>query len=520
MEITLRNYQKACVEAFFRELRLRRKNHLFILPTGAGKTIVFSNVAKRLNLRTLILGHRDELLKQAASKLRLVWREADVGIIKGQTNEINHQVLIGSNQTLMNSKRLAMLPPIELVIVDECHHYVSDKNRDLLLKIIGPKTIVLGVTATPNRADQRALGELFADNPEQGPDYERSMLEMISEGYLCPITGINGNLNVELSGVTVTAGDYQMGSLSRVMNTPSVNRAMYKFWAKYAKDRKTIVFATDVQHAFDLAREFQRHNTNVGVITGSLPDKKREQLLQDFAEGRIQVMLNIGVLSEGFDEPSVSCILFARPTKSASLYIQMVGRGLRLYPGKKDCLVLDAVKNTKSHSLVNIPNLFPKPKPPRDRNTELQQKEDEKQDDVFHVGRAWFEAQSSQVYSSNFEWELLNDGNFRLRLIKAEILLKKTPQGWFPIYSENGTEQYLYDEPLSVEYALGIAEEKIKRLQFGRFARKDAAWRSREATDNQKEALKKWGIAVPEKLTAGEADKLLREAIDRKRSKK
>lgn len=328
MEITLRNYQKACVEAFFRELRLRRKNHLFILPTGAGKTIVFSNVAKRLNLRTLILGHRDELLKQAASKLRLVWREADVGIIKGQTNEINHQVLIGSNQTLMNSKRLAMLPPIELVIVDECHHYVSDKNRDLLLKIIGPKTIVLGVTATPNRADQRALGELFADNPEQGPDYERSMLEMISEGYLCPITGINGNLNVELSGVTVTAGDYQMGSLSRVMNTPSVNRAMYKFWAKYAKDRKTIVFATDVQHAFDLAREFQRHNTNVGVITGSLPDKKREQLLQDFAEGRIQVMLNIGVLSEGFDEPSVSCILFARPTKSASPAVSFSGTAI------------------------------------------------------------------------------------------------------------------------------------------------------------------------------------------------
>lgn len=469
-----------------------------------------------MNKRTLILAHRDELIKQAVSKLRMVWPQADIGICKGSYNDIDHQVVVGSIQTLFNKKRREALPPFDFIIQDECHHAMSDKNKEVLLSLKQPHTILLGVTATPNRSDQKALGEIFADNPTQGPDYERSMLEMISEGYLCPITGINGNLVVELGNVLVTAGDYQLRSLSRVMNTPQVNAAMYKFWEDNARERKTIVFAVDVQHAKDLTKEFQRHNIRAAYITGSLPERERERILNDFSEDRLQVIVNVNVLTEGFDEPSVSCILFARPTKSTSLYTQMVGRGLRLYPGKKDCLVLDAVKNTKKHSLVNITDLFPKKKPPTNHNRS-EVEDITKEEEVFRIGRAWFESQKSQVYSSNFEWEMTSDGGFRLRLIKSEIQLRKTAHGWFPVYIEGNEEQLLYDQSLTIEYAMGIAEDRVRNMNFGKFARKDAAWRKRLATEGQIEALRKWGVEIEKGLTAGEADKILRKLIDEKK---
>lgn len=477
---------------------------------------VFSDVTKRLNRRTLILAHRDELIKQAASKLKMVWPTSDIGICKGAHNDIDHQIIVGSFQTLFNTKRRDALPPFDFITVDECHHAVSNKYKEVLFSLLGSNTILLGVTATPNRSDQKALGEIFADNPEQGPDFEKSLLEMISEGYLCPIRGIKGNLVVELSNVMISAGDYQLGSLSRVMNTPEVNLAMYKFWEKHARDRKTIIFAVDVKHAQDLTQEFERHHIKARFITGKLNERLREQILNDFAENRLQVIVNVNVLTEGFDEPSVSCILFSRPTKSTSLYIQMVGRGLRLYPGKKDCLVLDAVKNTKNHSLVNITDLFPKKKPLSDNMPIEETDQEDKLDEEFRIGRAWFESQSSQVYSSAFQWEIMQNGGFRLRLIKAEIQLRKTIHGWFPVYIEGKNEQFLYDQPLSVEYAMGIAEDRVRSMNFGHFARKDAAWRKRPASPKQLEALVRWGVPLKDGLTSGEADKILKQLIDEK----
>lgn len=516
MEIKLRDYQNDCIDSFFNQLEIKRRRHMFVLPTGSGKTVIVSDLIKRLNRRTLFLAHRDELIKQAVSKIKMIWRAADVGICKGSINDIDHQIVVGSFQTLFNKKRRDTLPPFDFITADECHHSVSEKYKEVLHSLLGSNTILLGVTATPNRSDQKALGEIFADNPEQGPDYERSLLEMISEGYLCPIRGIKGNLIVELSNVPISAGDYQLGTLSKVMNTPEVNHAMYKFWEEHARDRKTIVFAVDVQHAKDLTKEFQRHHIKAGFITGSLPGRLREQILNDFAENRLQVICNVNVLSEGFDEPSVSSVLFARPTKSTSLYVQMVGRALRLYPGKKDALILDAVKNTKNHSLVNITDLFPKKKPPTDYTPLEDPDQEDKPEEEFRVGRAWFESQSSQVYSSTYEWEMMQDGGFRLRLIRAEIQLRKTIHGWFPVYVEGQNEQLLFDQPLTVEFAMGIAEDRVRTMNFGQFARKDAAWRKRPASPKQLGALVKWGVPLKDGLTSGEADKILKKLIDEK----
>lgn len=513
MRFTFRPYQDDCINAFFRELRGGRRRHLVILPTGAGKTIVFSEIIRRLKRTTLVVAHRDELIQQAASKLHMVWPEADIGTVKGRKADANHQVIVASIQTLLNPERRRILPPIELIVYDECHHAISDKNTMIIQNIMRENTILLGVTATPNRLDRRALGTIFTDHEGQGSVYERSMLEMISEGYLTPIVGINGNLNIELDGVATLAGDYNQLALSKIMNTPYINQLVYDFWAKNAKDRKTIIFAVDVKHANEIALEFKRHGIRIAVLTGSMKEKERALLLHDFAEGKTQALVNVNILTEGFDEPSVSCILFCRPTASKSLYLQMVGRGVRLFPGKKDCLVLDTVKNTKAHNLITIADLFPKRKPPNLK--EKGEKIEAHQEEPFKIGRAWMDAQKSQVYSSDFDWELLPDGNFRLRLIRAYILLQRSPEGWFPVFHEGGHRKFMYDEPLTVDYAMGIAEEYVRNQNMRGIAQKDAAWKKKRATDGQKSTLEKFEIPYDPDISGGEASKLISEFFDR-----
>lgn len=516
----MRDYQNECVEAFDKAIESGRRNVLVVLPTGAGKTFLFSHIAKKLNLPTLILAHRTELITQAADKLRMIWPKVDIGVVKGERNETDHQVIVASTQTLMREERRITLPQLGFIVYDEAHHAASNRNKEILSSIRSPSTIVLGVTATPNRTDQRSLGAMFSDAYGQGPIYERTILEMISEGYLSEIKGINGNLQVELTNVSMAAGDYQLASLSRVMNTPQVNKAMYEFWKFHAKERKTIVFATDIKHAKDLTDEFCKHGIRAQYITGQLSESKRDELLRDFSNNVIQVMINCNVLTEGFDEPSVDCILFARPTKSKGLFTQMLGRGLRLFPGKENCLVLDSVRNTKKHNLINVSDLFPKSKPkPKKREEQLEEHNDKHQaEDEIYIGHAWFESQSAEVYTSRFNWKKTDNSGFSLPLIGGEIRIEKKPQGWFPVMIDaNGQQSLLYDQPLSIEFAMGVAEDKVRQMQLGGFAKKDAKWRSEAASRSQVDALRKWGIPVLEELTKDQADQILRDLIKEKK---
>jgi DNA or RNA helicases of superfamily II len=524
--IKLRDYQEECKNAFFKALKNGRKRHLIILPTGAGKTILFSSIAKEMNTQTLIMAHRDELIQQSVAKMKMIWPEVDVGVVKGTKQDTNHQYLVGSTQTLANEKRRRDLPPIKFCILDEAHHGLAPTNQAIFRDIMGPETILLGVTATPNRTDGLGLGRVFADDPSDGPDYERSILEMISEGYLSPVRGIKGNLQVELDRVAKNRGDYDLSSLSRVMNTPQVNEAAVQLWEKYAKDRKTIIFAVDVKHTEALTKLFNHHGYKADYIHGGLNEKKRHQVLDDFSENRTQILINCNVLTEGYDEPSVDCVYLVRPTTSNGLYSQMIGRGLRLFPGKNDCLIIDGVRNSKRHNLVSITDLFPKAKKKRqnvidndkqEKDQDLEEDQEDSQLEEITIGRAWFEAAESQIYRSEYNWQLALEGGFKLSLIGGYIHLRKMPNGWAPYFiSKNGSEVLLYNEPLNVDYAMGIAEEKIKELNLDRFAQKDAEWRKQKASPEQIDALKKWGVIPDHSLSKGEASKILDQLIEEK----
>lgn len=520
MGIKLRDYQEACVTAFFKEVQRKRKRHLIILPTGGGKTVVFAHITKQINGQTLILAHRDELIQQAAHKMRMVWPTADIGIIKGAKNETDHQILIGSTQTLANEKRRKAIPRLKFLVIDEAHHGIAPSNQAIINDLVGSETLLLGVTATPNRADGKGLGEIFTDHPDEGPDYERSVLEMISDGYLSPIRAIQGSLKVEMDKVTISHGDYELSSLSKVMNTGHVNKAAFEMWERYAKDRQTIVFAVDINHSIALAQVFRANGYSAAAIHGKMRPTERKEILDQYENGTIQVVVNCQILTEGYDNPSTNCIYLVRPTTSHGLYVQTVGRGLRLYPGKKDCLIIDGVKNSTKHKIVTVAQLFPKKKETVARQSgEEQPGEPDEREEELHIGKAWFEAEESEIYGSEFNWTLGPDGNFRLPLIGGHILLLKTPNGWSPYHITRNQKTLLYDYPLTADYCMGIAESLIKEMKLEKFANKNATWRNQLATQGQIEALKRWGITNPPD-TKGAAAQLLDSLILEKELRK
>ena len=353
--IQLREYQEEALNVIAKALSDGISKQLIVLPTGSGKTILMAAIAKHLNKRTLILAHREELIQQAFEKFKLYWPEADIGICKAERDETNHHIVIGSVQSCSKSKRLASLKDsaFDVLLIDEAHHATAESYQKII-KELGFHTdqtkLLLGVTATPNRSDKDSLGETF-----EKVTYSRSISTMIKAGYLSPAIGRKILTNFSLQNIKMQNGDFSICELAEIVNTPERNAFIAEKYKAYATDRKGVAFCVDVAHCKDLSASFEKVGITSKAVWGEMPTEERRNVLEDLKGGRIQVAMSCGVLTEGFDEPSISCIAMARPTKSQSLYIQCIGRGLRLWPGKQDCLVLDFTD--KGHSLDSVMSL-------------------------------------------------------------------------------------------------------------------------------------------------------------------
>ncbi len=345
----LRPYQLAAIAGVQARLLGGTGRTLLVLPTGGGKTVVFAELVRECvarGQRALVLAHRTELLKQAHRKL------TDVGVLAGiekADKRAGHApVVVASVQTLQG-KRLQRLRPSEfgLVVVDEAHHAAATSYRAILDWFAATPT--LGVTATPDRADGKALGEVFSSVA-----YRYELRAAIRDGWLAPIRARRILVDsLDLSSVRTRAGDLAQDDLAKVMATEEVLLGVASPLIEQAGDRKTMVFAVDVANAHSLAEVLNRYRPSCArAIDGTATDEERTTLLRDFTAGRFQFLVNCALFTEGFDEPSVACIAVARPTKSRALYTQMIGRGTRLFPGKADCLVLDFVGNSGRHKLV------------------------------------------------------------------------------------------------------------------------------------------------------------------------
>ena len=283
--LAMRDYQRAAVEAVERELRQGVTRQLIVLPTGCGKTVVFCHIARRRRGRALILAHRTELLDQAEEKLRLIWPEARVGRIQAEREQMaGCDVVVASVPTLSRPARLARLrASFSTVVVDEAHHTAAESYRRILEALVDgqPGVLLLGVTATPDRADGKPLGPVF-----QKIVYQRTLLQMIAAGYLCDLRARRIYTHVSLDDVHVRAGDFDTRQLASVLNTSNRNELIVESYLRFGEDRKAILFAADVGHAQALADLFRRRGVPSAAVSERTPARQRRALLHAFRRGQ------------------------------------------------------------------------------------------------------------------------------------------------------------------------------------------------------------------------------------------
>ena len=348
----LRPYQQQARDRIHAEWENGHTRTLLVLPTGTGKTIVFASVAAdqvRAGDRVLILAHRGELLEQAADKL-----QRSTGLVsaveKAESTCLDSwfRVVVGRVQTLQRAARLERFPQdyFGTIIIDEAHHAITDGYRRILDYFSGAK--VLGVTATPDRGDMRNLGEVF-----DSLAFEYKLTDAIKEGYLCKIMAQTIPLQLDITSVTMSGGDYAVGDLGTALD-PYLEQIAAEM-ARRCKSRKTVVFLPLIKTSQKFRDLLNTYGFRAAEVNGQSDD--RRQVLADFDAGKYNVLCNSMLLTEGWDCPSVDCVVVLRPTKVRSLYSQMVGRGTRLSPGKTDLLLLDFLWMTDKHELCRPADL-------------------------------------------------------------------------------------------------------------------------------------------------------------------
>ena len=349
----LRPYQKEAKEAIFEQWDSGVSKTLLVLPTGCGKTVVFAKVTEecvRQGDRVLILAHRGELLEQAADKL-MKTTGLGCALEKAESSCQGSwfRVVVGSVQTLMREKRLNSFDPFyfNTIIIDEAHHCISDSYQRVLQHF--PHAHVLGVTATPDRGDMRNLGAYF-----ESLAYEYTLPKAIKEGYLSPIKALTIPLKIDMSSVSVQAGDFKASEIGTALD-PYL-QGIAEEMQKYCMDKKTVVFLPLVKTSQKFKEILNEKGFKAAEVNGE--SKDRAEVLETFDKGEYNVLCNSMLLTEGWDCPSVDCVIVLRPTKVRSLYSQMVGRGTRLCEGKSHLLLLDFLWHTERHELCHPADLI------------------------------------------------------------------------------------------------------------------------------------------------------------------
>lgn len=361
--VELRPYQREAIDAVLAARRGGVRRMVLALPTGAGKTVVFAELIRRARHPALVLAHRDELVQQARARIEAALREdpSDRRVVAIEQGDLRSPpdaaVLVASIRSLHDGRigRALGGRGIRLVIYDECHHAVADDNRRVLEQIgvfadDWPGTLV-GVTATTRRADGRGLGEVF-----ERIVYHRSLRQMIDDGWLRPLVGIRVATDVDLSRVALRGDDFDDDALAEAVDVETRNQLVARSIQELARDRRTIAFCVGIRHAEHLAAALRRLGVPAGMVCGEMPRPDRVRTLDRFRRGELRVITNVGVLTEGFDDPGVSAIAMVRPTRSEAMYLQCVGRGMRRHPDAADCLVIDFV-DLSQLELVTTPTL-------------------------------------------------------------------------------------------------------------------------------------------------------------------
>lgn len=357
----LRPRQKQFVERSLQALSLHG-NTLGVAPTGAGKTVCLSAViggaVNGTQAKAAVLAHRDELTAQNRDKFGRVNPSITTSVVDASSKSWRGQVTFAMVPTLSRPSNLDAMPPLDLLVIDEAHHAAADSYRRIIDRALqrNPKCHIFGVTATPNRGDRIGLRSVFSNVADQ-----IRLAELIRTGHLVPPRTfvIDVGVRDELSKVKKSGDDFDMGEVGLIMNRPPVTDAVVRHWKEKAEGRQTVVFCSTIAHALSVAASFNDAGVPTVLVTGELPDGERRNVLAAYASGEARIVVNVAVLTEGWDHQPTSCVVLLRPSSFKSTMIQMVGRGLRTvdpqeHPGvvKTDCIVLDFGTSSLLHGCL------------------------------------------------------------------------------------------------------------------------------------------------------------------------
>lgn len=469
----LRPYQETARQKVQEEWEEGKKRTLLVLPTGTGKTIVFSKIIEdrvKKGERVLVIAHRGELLEQASDKL---YKSTGLKTATEKAKQTSlgsfYRVVVGSVQTLQREKRLNQFPPeyFDTIVIDEAHHAISDGYQRVLQHFESAN--VLGVTATPDRGDMRNLGSYF-----ESLAYEYSLPEAIKSGYLSPIKALTIPLKLDLSNVKQQAGDFSTKDLGTALD-PYLEQIAEEM-KKQCFNRKTVVFLPLVKTSQKFRDILNQHGFKAAEVNGESAD--RDQVLKDYEEGKYNVLCNSMLLTEGWDCPSVDCVIVLRPTKVRALYSQMVGRGTRLAPGKKELLLLDFLWHTERHELCHPANLIATDEKVAKKMTE----------NIEELG--------APIDLEVAEQQAKED----VALEREESLAKQL--------SEMKRRKRKLVDPLQFEMSIQASDLTDYVPSFG--------WQMSPPTDKQVKALEKWGIFPDEIENAGKAEMLINRLVKRR----
>jgi superfamily II DNA or RNA helicase len=511
MALELRPYQAEAISAIEDAERRGVRRPLLGLPTGTGKTVIFAALIRRRGGSALVLAHRDELLMQATDKIRQVDPGARLGLVKAEANEVEAPVVVASMQTLARESRLARLPQrFQTVVVDEAHHATADSYRRVLDWVDG-SPLLLGVTATPERADNASLGEVWDEVV-----YSRSLLEMIRAGYLVDLRGLRVRLAVDFSRLRVSHGDFVDADAGAALTAADAPAHACAAYLEHAAGRKALLFTPTVDLAHLMAEAFRKRGVAAEAVDGSLPLEQRRAILARLRSGETKVVANCAVLTEGFDEPSVDCVIVARPTRSRILYVQMIGRGTRTFPNKRDCLIVDLVGATERHDLLTLPQLFGlgDARALEDRTvTEALEREQAMAAPARQEAPLVAEEVDLFRERAKLRWVEVGE-RWALTTGRGLLVVEPYASAWRVVVQEPGTRQRrVLAHGLDLGYAHGVAEDFIRRLGAAHLVSPDARWRTEAISDKQRALLDRLGITYDGDLSRGAASDLISAAL-------
>lgn len=538
--IHLREYQEEAVGAAWSAWASGMQRPAVVLPTGSGKTVVFSGLIRQFvevwkpstnaswgrPYRVVVLVHRDELADQAIDKLRTAAPDLVIGKVKAADNEVTADVMVCSVQTLARERRMRQLldaadavGEIGLVIVDECHHATAKSYRDIMAALgcySGLKddeedyragTKCVGFTATLKRGDGVGLGDVWNDVV-----YSRSVLWMISQGHLVDVRGREIESGMDLASVKKTGGDYAAGALGDALMESGGPALIARTVLQHAPERRTIVFTPTVATTAETVRELDKRGVRCAAVSGATPREERLAIYSAFRSGGITVMVNCMVLTEGADFPMADCAVIARPTQSAPLFIQMVGRVLRPWPGKTDALVIDlAGTGGRISTLIDLePGLVTAPAD-GESLAEAYIRQEEHADRVeHHTGNTAFLLKHRDLdifTASSHVWLRTAGGVMFIPVGGGFVLLWPRENGTWDVYGwpERVTSQARprrLHKGLSLGMATAWAEtEAEEHASFG--VQRQATWRRRTPPRAMVTKAKSMGLRVTDAMTQG-----------------